>query len=125
MFAQHPLSFDFYAEAYRQRLSRIRKTVAAFLSDYCGLSGTGGCNCQKRVGYAIKNHRLNPKNLEYSSLKQLSNEETEGFVQAMEEMDQLSSIFANLPKYRSPENNRAFLEDLLSSGKMNIIKGEA
>ena len=29
------------AEAYRQRLSRIRKKVAAFLGEYCGLSGTG------------------------------------------------------------------------------------
>lgn len=113
------------AEAYRQRLSRIRKTVSSFLRDYCGLSGTGGCNCQKRVGYAIKTHRLNPKNLEYSNLKPLSDEETKGFVQAMEEMDTLSSIFANLPKYRSSENNRAFLEELLSSSKMKVIKGEA
>lgn len=111
-------------EAYRKRLSRIRKTVATFLSDYCGLSKTGSCNCRKRVGYAIKTHRLNPQNLEYSDLKKLPDTDTLGFTQAMEEMDELSLIFANLPKYRSPQDTRGFFEKLMESGNMNIIKAE-
>lgn len=111
-------------EAYRKRLSRIRKTVATFLSDYCGLSKTGSCNCRKRVGYAIKTHRLNPQNLEYSDLKKLPDTDTLGFTQAMEEMDELSLIFANLPKYRSPQDTRFFFEKLMESGNMNIIKAE-
>lgn len=76
-------------DAYRQRLSRIRKKVAEFLGNYCGLSKTGACNCQKRVGYAIQTHRLNPKSLEYSSLEKLPATDTLGFTQAMEEMDEL------------------------------------
>lgn len=112
------------AEAYRQRLSRIRKTVATFLSEYCGLSKTGGCNCKKRVGYAIKSHRLNPKILEYSELEKLSDADTLGFTQAMEEMDEMSLIFANLPKYRSPQDTKAFLEKLLTSPNMAAIKAE-
>lgn len=111
-------------EAYRKRLSRIRKTVATFLSDYCGLSKTGSCNCRKRVGYAIKTHRLNPQNLEYSDLKKLPDTNTLGFTQAMEEMDELSLIFANLPKYRSPQDTKVFFEKLMESGNMNIIKAE-
>lgn len=111
-------------EAYRKRLSRIRKTVATFLSDYCGLSKTGSCNCRKRIGYAIKTHRLNPQNLEYSHLKKLPDTDTLGFTQAMEEMDELSLIFANLPKYRSPQDTRVFFEKLMESGNMNIIKAE-
>lgn len=111
-------------EAYRKRLSRIRKTVATFLSDYCGLSKTGSCNCRKRVGYAIKTHRLNPQNLEYSDLKKLPDTDTLGFTQAMEEMDELSLIFANLPKYRSPQDTKVFFEKLMESGNMNIIKAE-
>ncbi len=112
------------AEAYRQRLSRIRKTVAAFLTEYCGLSKTGSCNCKKRVGYAIKSHRLNPKNLEYSELEKLSDADTLGFTQAMEEMDEMSLIFGNLPKYRSPQDTKAFLEKLLTSPNMAAIKAE-
>lgn len=111
-------------DAYRQRLSRIRKKVSEFLSEYCGLSKTGICNCQKRVGFAIQTHRLNPKNLEYSNLEKLPEKETLGFVQAMEEMDEQSLIFANLPKYRLPGDTKAFLEKLISSNNMEIIKAE-
>ena len=32
-------------EAYRQRLSRVRKKVAEFLSEYCGEYGGGSCRC--------------------------------------------------------------------------------
>ena len=32
-------------EAYRQRLSRVRKKVAEFLSEYCGEYGDGTCHC--------------------------------------------------------------------------------
>lgn len=112
------------SEAYRQRLSRIRKKVAEFLSDYCGMSRTGICNCQKRVGYAIQTGRLNPNKLEYSNLAKLNDTNRLDFTQAMEEMDELSIIFADLPKYRSPGDIKVFLEKLLTSNNMNIIKAE-
>lgn len=114
--------FGITPDAYRQRLSRIRKKVAEFLSEYCGLSKTGTCNCQKRVGYAIQTHRLNPQNLEYRSLEKLPETDTLGFTQAMEEMDELSLIFANLPKYRSSGDAKAFFENLLASNNMSIIR---
>ena len=110
------------AEAYRQRLSRIRSKVADFLSDYCGLTKTGKCNCQKRVGYAIQTHRLNPKQLEYSALEKLPENETFGFIQAMEEMDDMSLVFTYLPKYRSPQNAKNFIKELLTSDSMKVIQ---
>lgn len=112
------------AETYRQRLSRIRKKVANFLGEYCGLSETGKCNCTKRIGYAIRTHRLNPQNLEYSRLDKLDNADMLTFTEAMEEMDMLSDVFAQLPKYRSPLDTQSFLEKLLKSDGMNIIKAE-
>ena len=60
---------DISAEAYRKRLSRIREQMAGFLRQYCGLTTSGTCNCQKRIGYAIHTHRLNPDQLEYTNLK--------------------------------------------------------
>ena len=113
------------SEAYRQRLSRIRKKVGEFLSNYCGLSGTGGCNCRKRVGYAIQSQRLQPRNLEYTSLKKIGDEESLSFIQTMEKMDELSLVFAELPKYRSPEVIKDFLYNLLNSDDMRIIKADA
>ncbi len=117
--------FGITAEAYRKRLSRIRMMVADFLRDYCGLSKTGKCSCQKRVGYAIQTQRLNPQKLEYSSLETMTVDETFGFIEAMEEMDELSLVFANLPKYHSPQSAKNFLEKLLASDTMSIIKTES
>lgn len=109
------------AETYRKRLQRIREQVGAFLSEYCGLSKTGKCNCKKRIGYAMQTNRLNPNNLEYSNLSKLNKDTVTGYTQAMEEMDELSLIFAELPQYRSPEAVHGFLEKLLHSENMNII----
>ena len=39
-------------EAYRQRLSRVRKKMADFLSEYCGEYGKGTCRCANRLLYA-------------------------------------------------------------------------
>lgn len=116
--------FGITPEAYRQRLSRIRKTVAEFLGEYCGLSKTGKCNCKKRVGYAIQTHRLDPQKLEYSGLERLSPDDNLGFTQAMEEMDSLSAVFAQLPKYRSPLDTKRFLEKILNSPDMDAIRAE-
>ncbi len=105
-------------EAYRQRLLRLRQRMAAFLGEYCGLASSAKCNCKKRVGYAIKNRRLNPEYLEYSALEKADNSE---YILAMEEMDAQSHIFANLPRYRSPQTIRDFLQKILHSEDMDTI----
>lgn len=112
------------SEAYRQRLSRIRKKVAEFLGEYCGLSGTGQCSCKKRVGYAIQTKRLDPQKLEYSVLEKAENVDTVCFKEAMEEMDRLSSVFVQLPKYRAPFDTKDFLEKLLASPGMQVIRSK-
>ncbi len=113
---------DITPEAYRKRLSRIRKKMAEFLKQYCGLAGSEKCNCQKRIGYAIESHRLNPTNLEYSQLAKVDAAITEEYTQAMEEMDTQSLVFAQLPKYRSPQTVKDFLHHILQSEHMNTIQ---
>ncbi len=103
-------------EAYRQRLSRLRQKMAGFLSEYCGMASSPMCNCKRRVGYAIQNRRLDPANLEYARLEQAS-----AYVQAMEEMDAKSQVFADLPSYRSPQKVRDFLQEILRSEDMVTI----
>lgn len=101
-------------EAYRQRLSRIRKRVANFLSEYCGLSGTGMCSCKNRINYAIASHRLDPDSLEYSSLKE-DGDVFNVFISAMDEIDDMSLVFSSLPAYRTTVRAQRFLEDFLQS----------
>ncbi|MEO1816649.1 MAG: sigma-70 family RNA polymerase sigma factor [Acetobacterium sp.] len=112
-------------EAYRQRLSRIRQKMADFMKQYCGLASPEKCNCQKRIGYAITNHRLNPANLEYHQLEQIDEVVALDYLAAMEEMDTESAIFAKLPKYRSPKNKNDFLQKILCSENMATIMGRA
>ena len=40
-------------EAYRQRLSRIRKKMADFLGQYCGEYGSGRCKCKDRTYHCV------------------------------------------------------------------------
>lgn len=102
-------------EAYRKRLSRVREKMAAFMGQYCGLSGTGMCSCKNRINYAIATHRLNPLNPEYSVLKQGSDEVIRDTKNAMEKVDDLTFVYSDMPFYRASEKAREWMEDFLRS----------
>ena len=106
-------------EAYRQRLSRVRKKMAEFLSDYCGEYGAGACRCAKRVDYAIQNHRLQPDHLDFTAARPapLAIEVKE----AMEEIDGYAQQFSFCKTYQSPAHVRAFLQDFLNGTVLSTI----
>lgn len=107
------------AEAYRQRLSRIRRKVADFLNTYCGLTGQGACRCAKRVDYAILTHRLDPQALSYVTLK--PHENAQAYKHAMEELDELSGVFEKLPMYGITDKGRQLITEILHSPTGQII----
>lgn len=109
-------------ENYRQKLSRIRKKVGAFLEEYCGLSGHGMCSCRRRVGYAVSQKRLNPQKLDYSELKTLDNRTLTACREEMERLDEMSLVFEELPGYQSPDVSRKMLHTLLESQQMKNIQ---
>ncbi len=111
-------------EAYRQRLSRIRKKMADFLEAYCGEYGTGKCKCRNRLNYAIQSHRLNPVSLEYTGAVEIPMETILNFKAAMEEIDDLSLRFSFCKAYQSTDKIKKFIEDFLNSEQISIIKGE-
>lgn len=109
-------------EAYRQRLSRIRRKMAEFLSAYCGEYGNGACRCTDRVNYAIQSHRINPAALDYTGASEASMETCMDFKQAMEEIDDLSVHFSFHKLYQSPEQITRFLTELLASTSLSTVK---
>lgn len=111
-------------EAYRQRLSRIRKKMADFLEAYCGEYGTGKCKCRDRLNYAIQSHRLNPVSLEYTGAVEIPTETILNFTAAMEEIDDLSLKFSFCKTYQSTDKTKKFIEDFLNSDQISTIKGE-
>lgn len=114
--------FNITPEAYRQRLSRIRKKMADFMSEYCGLASSEKCSCKKRIGYAITTHRLNPSTLEYTQLKKKEDEAIAEYIEAMEKLDNQSLIFSRLPKYRAPQMLSDYVKNLLQSDNIKTIQ---
>lgn len=105
-------------EAYRQRLSRIRKKVADFLKEYCGEYGSGKCRCADRVNYAIQNHRIHPAQLDFTSAVP---REMMEFKEAMEEIDDISQEFSFCKTYQSPQGLKKFLEDFLDGPSFSAV----
>lgn len=113
---------DMSPEAYRQRLSRTRKKMAEFLSQYCGEYGTGRCRCKDRVNYAIQNHRINPAHLDFMTAGEISLETMMQVKQAMEDIDDVSQDFSFCKPYRSPERTRELIREFLGSAQLSTIQ---
>lgn len=109
-------------EAYRQRLSRIRKKMADFLGQYCGAYGRGRCKCRDRVNYAIQGHRLNPRQLDYVSATEIPLQTMLDVKHAMEDIDDLSQDFSFCKPYQSPERTRRLIQEFLNSTQLSMIQ---
>ncbi|MDO4275022.1 MAG: sigma-70 family RNA polymerase sigma factor [Eubacteriales bacterium] len=113
---------DMSPEAYRQRLSRVRRKVADFLTDYCGEYGKGKCRCKERLNYAIQSHRLNPAVLDYTGASELSEDKMMEFKNAMEDIDDLSEHFSFCKAYESPAQIKQFFLNFLESTTFSTVK---
>ncbi len=109
-------------EAYRQRLSRVRRKMADFLSQYCGEYGSGSCRCKNRVNYAIQSRRLNPQQLDYVTAAEIPVKTISDVKSAMEEIDELSQDFSFCKPYQSPGRTKKMIQEFLDSTQLSIIK---
>ena len=108
-------------EAYRQQLSRTRRKMADFLSQYCGEYGNGRCRCKNRVNYAIQSHRINPMQLDYTAASEIPPQTLQNVKNAMEEIDGLSQDFSFCKPYRSPERVKQMIREFLDSTQLSVI----
>ena len=113
---------DMSPEAYRQRLSRIRRKMADFLGQYCGEYGSGRCKCKDRVNYAIQSHRINPLQLDYMTAAEISAQTMMDVKNAMEDIDDLSQDFSFCKPYQSPERTKNLIREFLDSTQFSIIQ---
>ena len=109
-------------EAYRQRLSRVRRKMADFLGQYCGEYGQGRCRCKERVNYAIQSHRLNPSRLDYVTAAEISVQTIMEVKNAMEEIDELSQDFSFCKPYQIPERTKSLIREFLDSTQLSIVR---
>ena len=109
-------------EAFRQRLSRIRRKMADFLGQYCGEYGGDRCKCKDRVNYAIQSHRINPLQLVYTAATEISIQTMLDVKNAMEDIDDLSQDFSFCKPYQSPERTKHLIQEFLDSTQFSIIQ---
>ncbi len=109
-------------EAYRQRLSRVRRKMADFLGQYCGEYGSGRCKCKDRVNYAIQSHRINPLQLDYAEAAEISVQTMTDVKNAMEDIDDLSQDFSFCKPYQSPERTKYLIQEFLHSTQLSVIR---
>ena len=109
-------------EAYRKRLSRIRKKMADFLGQYCGEYGSGRCKCKERINYAIQNHRINPLQLDYMTATEIPVQTMIDVKNAMEDIDEFSQDFSFCKPYQSPERTKQLIQEFLDSLQLSIIQ---
>lgn len=112
---------DMTPENYRQKLSRIRRKVAGFLAENCGLAG-GACSCSRRVDYAVSQRRIDPANPMFAKLEPLDGTLLADCKEEMEKLDELSLTFEEMPNYKSPVVALAVIEKLLESSSLKKIQ---
>ena len=106
-------------EAYRQRLSRVRKKMAGFLSEYCGEFGGGSCRCAGRGNYAIQNRRIDPARLDFTAAKPCDT--ALEVTAAMEEIDGYSQQFSFCRTYQSTERLKQMIRDFLNGPAFSTV----
>ena len=106
-------------ETYRQRLSRVRKKMAGFLSEYCGEYGKGTCHCANRVNYAIQDHRIAPGRLDFTAAK--PSDTAVEVKAAMEEIDGYSQQFSFCRAYQSTERLKQMIRDFLNGPAFSAV----
>lgn len=109
-------------EAYRQRLSRVRRKMADFLKEYCGEYGNGTCHCINRINYAINNHRISPDRLDFTGAEAMPGETMRKVKEAMEEIDGLSQEFSFCKTYYSPETLKKYIKDFLEGTSFSVVR---
>ncbi len=107
-------------EAYRKRLSRVRKKMADFLTEYCGEYGTGKCHCADRVNYAVQSRRINPAQLYYQTAVPV--QIMLDVKEAMEEIDDLSQEFSFCKTWQTPENLKQFIKEFLNGTSFSVVR---
>ena len=98
--------------AFRQRASRARARLRAFVAEHCGLVGAGaGCRCDRRVETGVRLGRVDPDRLLFATAA----------VGEMERLHDLGSLMRDHPDYRAPRAAADRARELIASGRFRLL----
>ncbi len=107
------------ADNFRQRLSRCKKVMSHFLSEYCEHGGGRKCKCMNRVNYALAQHRVD---LTLPYLSSAIPDAVSNSKIAMENIDAATALYSSLLKHASKKQAKDFLMNLIKTDDFSITK---
>jgi RNA polymerase sigma factor (sigma-70 family) len=109
--------FDITRENFRQKLSRARRDLHAFLNDQCGLVNSANpCRCTKKTDAFIRAGFVNPQNLLFARERVIRVRDVAG--KTLGSLENLQSAFADLHRdhpFHDPPDFVAALRSLIDS----------
>lgn len=103
---------------HRKRLSRARQRVETFMIETCALvRDDAPCRCAGRIAPAIERERVDPERLLFAEhpVVEVSRQQTEGVVGAIEGMSRSAAVMRGNPDYRAPAAALSRVLPLVSS----------
>lgn len=132
--------------AFRQRLSRARKTMQTFLQDHCGLiAPQNACHCEKQINACLHSGRIKPEKLAFANhaiatqtplpLKQhrsqsdpssqvdqsMAQPDAKHSIKELKSINRTLAIFRGHPEYAAPANFINVVRELIDSGRFKIL----
>ena len=106
--------------AFRQRASRARARLRAFVAEHCGLVRAGAaCRCDRRVETAVRLGRVDPDRLLFAR-----RQDATAVVEEMECLHDLGSLMRDHPDYRAPRAAADRARELIASGRFRLLSDD-
>jgi RNA polymerase sigma factor (sigma-70 family) len=111
-------------ETFRQRLSRGRRQIQAFMSRQCSLvKSENPCVCNQLVPHEIRIKLVNSESLRFANHRRRSAEHDfiAAKLQEMDELKRIAALFRSHPDYAAPESYVESIKQLVESGRLEIL----
>jgi RNA polymerase sigma factor (sigma-70 family) len=111
--------------AFRQRLSRARAHIRAFVQQRCGIFNPAHpCRGSKHIGNKIRLGLLTPDQLQYIQVSEATQVEAalSEHVQTVREMDRIAALFRAHPAYRAPDRLVEGIRHVLATSRFRAFR---
>lgn len=111
-------------DAFRQRLSRGRKQIQAFMAKHCSLIHPDNeCRCTRGIKYFIHLKMLNPDKPLFSNHPRFDRQQkrSEPDVSELDEFGRITATFRSHPDYAAPEAFVGIVKQLVRSNRYELL----
>jgi RNA polymerase sigma factor (sigma-70 family) len=112
------------SQAFRQRLSRARKLLRAFMRQTCGLVNPANpCRCQKQIVPCMASGRLHPDRLLFVQhpITPLPSAQPNPLLLELKTLDRVAAIYRSHPTYAAPAVFVEAIKRLITSDSFTLF----